>query len=138
MTTTAQLVGRSLRLIQVIDARQPVRDPDMQTAIVALNAMMRRWEADGISLGWQPVSNPSDELPMPEEVEEAAAYNLAVRLAPEYGVDAPPVVASAAVQGMNDILRDQMVATPVRPILDAPIPSDRSNGTLDGSGWYVG
>lgn len=138
MTTTAKLVGRSLRLIQVIDARQPVRDADMQTATLALNAMMRRWEADGISLGWQPVQNPSDELPIPEEAEEAVAYNLAVRLAPEYGVDVPPVVGRGAVEFFNDLMRDQMVATPIRPILDAPAPSVGHAGTLDGSGWYVG
>lgn len=138
MTTTAQLVGRSLRLIQVIDARQPVRDADMQTAILALNAMLRRWEADGISLGWQPVENTSEELPLPEEAEEGVAYNLAVRLAPEYGVEVSHVVGRGAAVFLNDILRDQMVATPIQPILGTPMPDGWSNRTVNGSTWYVG
>lgn len=138
MTTTATLVGRSLRLIQVIDARQPVKAADMQTAIEALNAMVRRFEADGLALGWQPVANPSDELPLPPEAEEAVAYNLAVRLAPEYGVDVSPVVASAAVQGMNDLLRDQMVATPIQPLLDVPTPSERRGADLTAASWRAG
>lgn len=138
MSTVAQIVGRSLRLIQVIDARQPVKASDTETAILALNAMVRRWEADGISLGWIPVENPSDELSVPHEAEQAVAANLAVLLAPEYGVSISPVVASMATQGMNDIMRDQQVATPIRPILNAPIPADYRSNTLNGYSWFNG
>lgn len=136
--TVSQIVGRSLRFIQVIDARQPVKASDVETAILALNAMVRRWEADGISLGWVPVENPSDELSVPEEAEQCVAANLAVLLAPEYGVSVNPVVASMATQGMNDIMRDQQVATPIRPILNAPIPSEYRSNTINGSSWYNG
>lgn len=122
MTTVAELAARSLRLIQVIDAVQPVKPQDMTTAIQALNAMVRRWEANGLSLGWQPVANPSDPLPLPDEAEEAVAYNLAVRLAPEYGVEVSAVVAVGAGEFLADLRRDQAVATPIRPILAVPVP----------------
>lgn len=122
MTTTATLVARSLRLIQVIDAVQPVKPQDMTTGIQALNAMVRRWEANGLSLGWQPVASPSDPLPLPDEAEEAVAYNLAVRLAPEYGVEVSAVVAVGAGEFLADLRRDQAVATPIRPILAVPVP----------------
>lgn len=135
MTTTAKLVSRSLRLIQVINATQPVKAVDMQTGIEALNAMMRRWEADGISLGWQPVDNPSDELPLPEEAEQAVAFNLAVTLAPEYGVEPSALVIAGAMGGMNDLLRDQAVATPIQPILDAPVP-DRWGNRWHSALWW--
>lgn len=136
--TTEQLVARALRLIQVIDARQPVTAADMATGILALNGMMRRIEASGTALGWQPVSSPSDELPLPPEAEQAIAFNLAVLLAPEYGVEVSPVVASGAVQGMNDLLRDQAVATPIQPILAVPSPSDVHGGDLSAGSWYAG
>ena len=97
--------------------------------------MMRRWEADGISLGWSAVSNPSDVLPAPEETEDAVAYNLAMRLAPEYGVSVMPEVSGAALSFLNDILRDQMVATPIRPILDAPVPDKYG---MDGAYSFYG
>lgn len=138
MSTVAQIVGRSLRLIQVIDARQPVKPTDMETGIFALNGMVRRWEADGISLGWIPVENPSDEVSVPEEAEQAVAANLAVLLAPEYGVAISPIVASMATQGMNDIMRDQAIATPIRPILSAPTPANYRSNTINGSSWYNG
>jgi len=138
MATVAKVVGRALRLIQVIDARQPVKAADMETAIQALNAMVRRWEADGISLGWVPNENPSEELVIPEEAEQAVAANLAVLLAPEYGVAPSAVVAQMAAAGLNDLMRDQAVATPIRPILSAPEASHYRSNTLNGSSWYNG
>lgn len=139
MTTVAKLVARSLRLIQVIDARQPVKPTDMQTAIEALNAGMRRIEANGIALGWQPVSNPSDELPLPDEAEQSIAFWLANLLAAEYGVTPLPAVIGGSAAFMDDLRRDQAVATPIRPILAVPVPattSVHSGGLVNGG--YVG
>lgn len=136
MATVAKVVGRALRLIQVIDARQPVRASDMETAIEALNAMIRRWEADGISLGWMPNDNPSEEVLVPDEAVQAVAANLAVVLAPEYGVAVSAVVAQMETAGMNDLMRDQAVATPIRPILSVPESSNYRSNTLNGSSWY--
>lgn len=138
MATVAKVVGRALRLIQVIDARQPVRASDMETAIEALNAMIRRWEADGISLGWMPNDNPSEEVLVPDEAVQAVAANLAVVLAPEYGVSVSAVVAQMAAAGMNDLMRDQAIATPIRPILSVPESSNYRSNTLNVSSWYNG
>jgi 23S rRNA A2030 N6-methylase RlmJ len=139
MTTVAKIVGRALRLIQVIDPSQPVRDPDMETGIDALNAMMQRWEADLLSLGWLPVTTPSQTIPIPMEAEQAVAYCLAVVLSPEYGVTPTQTVMQMATSGMNDLLRDQAVATPICPILDCPGTLNSTNGRdLNGSTWYVG
>lgn len=122
MTTVAKLVARSLRLIQVIDAVQPAKPQDMETAIEALNGMMVRLEADGIAQGWSPVANPSDELPLPDEAETPIAYLLAKQLAPEFGVMPSLLVLEGAAQGESALLRDQMVATPIRPIIAVPVP----------------
>jgi len=48
--------------------------------------MCNRWEANGLALGWVNVTAPDGTMPSPTEAEEAIAYNLALRLAPEYGV----------------------------------------------------
>lgn len=127
MATVERVVARALRLIQVINPRQPVQASDMQTAIEALNTMMARWEANSLSLGWSSVENPSDELPVPVEAEKAVAYNLALDLCPEYGTQPPAAVIASATVAYSELLRDQMVATPIRPILDVPTP-DRRNG----------
>ena len=140
MTTVSKIVSRALRLIQVIDPSQTVKDQDMETGIEALNAMMQRWEADLLSLGWSPVASPSDEAPIPVEAEQAVAYCLAVTLAREYGVTPISTVVQMAMSGLNDLLRDQAVATPIQPILDAPIPGGRRQAlnSLTGANWYVG
>lgn len=132
------LVTRALRLIQVIDPLQSVKAADMETAIVALNGMMARIEADGIALGWSPVANPSDDLPLPDEATQAIAYNLAVTISPEYGVTPLPVVQGMAITGMADLMRDVAVATPIRPILSVPLPDNWDIRDITGASWYAG
>ncbi len=109
------IVSRALRLIQVVDPRQSVQNVDMETGIAALNAMMRRWEANGMSLGWADVAAPDDELPVPPEAVEAIAYNLAVTLAPEYATTPDVAVVAVALQGKGDLRADVKNANPLRP-----------------------
>lgn len=132
------LVTRALRLIQVIDPLQSVKAADMETGIVALNGMMARIEADGIALGWSPVESPSDDLPLPDEATQAISYNLAVTVAPEYGVTPLPAVQGMAITGMADLMRDVAVATPIRPILSVPLPQNWDIRDLTGASWYSG
>lgn len=132
------LIARSLRLIQVIDPQQSVKATDMATGIDALNGMMARIEADGTALGWSPVVNPSDDLPLADEMTQAIAYNLAINLASEYGVTPLPAVQGMALTGMADLLRDVAVATPIQPILSVPTPSYKNSKTLNGESWFVG
>jgi len=123
MSTVADIVGRAMRLIGVNDPNQSPSADDFATSMMALNAMCRRWEANGLSMGWQDVSNPSDELPAPPEAEEAIAYQLAMRIAPEYSVAPPSAVASGAIAFLNDLRRDRMVANPIYQQSTAPSPS---------------
>ena len=122
MATVEETVSRALRILRVIDPNQPVKPSDMQTGIEALNGMMRRWEANTLSLGWSDVSNPADTMPVPDEALDAIAYNLALRLRPEYGASMEPDLAEFARVGLADLRRDQKRATPL----------ERGNG----GGWY--
>lgn len=113
MASVGSIVARSLRLIAVIDAQEDVNDKDFQTAIEALNAMMVRVEADGLALGWYPVENPSEDIPVPPEAEQAVAYMLAVMLAPEYGTEPSVGVATVADASYRALQRDRAVAEPI-------------------------
>lgn len=126
MTTAADFIKDTLAMIGVVDPRQAVRDEDMQTGIRFLNRLCNRMEANTISLGWVPVDNPSDTLSMQAEAELGVMYSLAVMLAPQYGVQISPEIAAGAEAFMVDLRRDQAVATPIQPLLDAPEP-DRYN-----------
>lgn len=121
-----ELVARSLRLIKVLDPNEAIEASDFETARFALNTMMARIEADGISVGWQDVVNPADELPLPPEAVEAIAYNLAIALADEYGQAITPSIATKAEQGLASVYRDVLNANPI---------INRSSGPLPSNGW---
>lgn len=124
-TTVYDIVSRALRLLGVVDAGEPLDANDAATAIAALNAMMRRWEASGISLGWSDVKQGSEDLPAPPEAEEAITYNLAVRLRPEYRVAIEPDVIQLASDGLALLRRD---------VLQTMDTTQRTG--LIRSGWY--
>lgn len=135
MTTVAATIARSLRLIGVHDPGEPLEATDAQTGIEAMNAMCRRWEANGSPLGWSDVANPSDALPSPPEYDELIAFNLAVTVAPEYDASVPAAVATFAAKAMDDFLRDCAVATPIEPILDVPFSTAEGESGGFRLGW---
>ncbi len=124
MATVLQLVSRSLRLLGVLDANMVPAAEDMATAITALNAMMARWEANGLAVGWAAVDSAVDTLPVPAEAEEAVAYNLACKLASEYGVQPRQDVVTEARDGLAALRRDRIVSAPITVCSDLP----RSHG----------
>lgn len=113
MTKVATAVARSLRLLGILDPSEAPEAEDMETALSALNAMMVRWEANGLAVGWSLVESPSEDLPVPHEAEDAVIYNLAMRLAPEYGVQLRPDVVALAQDGVRSLQRDRLVSNPL-------------------------
>lgn len=128
MTTVADFARIPFGLLQIVSPQQAIKSQDMDTFITVLNAVCQRLEANGISLGWQPVDNPSDVLPMQVESQLGVAYQTALTMAPMWGVNPMPAVVAGAQQYMEDLRRDQAVATPIQPILDAPMPFTLGNG----------
>jgi hypothetical protein len=106
MTQVSSIVRDALLHLRVQDAAEAVDAQAMQDAIRALNGMVQRWEADGVSLGWTDVSAPDDTLPAPAEAEEAISYNLAVRLRARYGVAIDPDVIQLATDGLAALRAD--------------------------------
>lgn len=100
MTEVATIVRDALLHLEVQDPYQPVKAVNMADGIRALNLMMRAWEVDGLSMGWQDVVNPSDDLPAPPEAEQAIGYNLAIRLRARYGVTLAQDVVAMATDGL--------------------------------------
>lgn len=114
MAKVLDIVSRALRILRKTDVNDVPPPEDVATAIVALNAMMQRWEADGLALGWSRVSTPDETLPAPPEAEEAIADNLALRLRAEYGAALEPDVVRRAEDGLAALLRDRLTAAPLR------------------------
>jgi hypothetical protein len=115
MTQAIDILRDALGHLRVQDADAPVQEVDARDGLRALNMMVRRWEANGLALGWSDVAAPEDALPLPAEAEEAVGYNLALRLASRYGVDVSPDIAVLARDGLSALRRDRMVAAPLSP-----------------------
>lgn len=113
MPTVLAVVTRALRLLRVVDPTETPQAEDVATAIAALNPMVARWEANGISIGWSPVSSGDEDLPAPAEAEQAITFNLAATLRPEYGVTMDPEIYAIAEAGLADLRRDVAVANPM-------------------------
>lgn len=110
--TVGNIIFRALRMLV-----QGGTFPDQFSApgaVTALNAMMQRWEANGLALGWYAVAALADELVTPPEADEPMAANLAVRLQPEYGAQLSPAVLGLADGGLAALRRDVKVASPMR------------------------
>lgn len=132
MATVSKIVSRALRLIGCLDPDEPLEAPDAETCIEAMNAMCRRWEANGQAFGWSDVSNPSQEMPSAPEYDACIAFNLAIEIAPEYDATPSPIVAGRAIELLDILRRDVEVAMPIEPILDVPTPTG-----IDGA-WRFG
>ena len=130
MAQVQDIVRDALGHLRVIDANAPVKPIDMRDAIRALNLMVRRWEADGLALGWSDVSEPTDVLPLPPEAEEAVGYNLALRLRARYGVQVDPDIVALASAGLSALQRDRIVEMPL--VLDRAFAPCSYNIRTDG------
>jgi hypothetical protein len=131
MAKVQQIIGRALRLLRTTDADEPIEAIDFSTGIDALNAMMRRWEANGMPLGWQPVDNPADTMPSPDEAEEAIVYNLATRLRSEYGGTLDGDVIQMANDSLAILRRDVLASGPLVAETGLPRRYGRYNAYTD-------
>jgi hypothetical protein len=114
MTKVADIVRDALGHLREIDANEAVEAEDARDAVRALNMMMRRWEADGLALGWTDVTNVEDTLPAPAEAEEAIGYNLALKLRARYGSTLDQDVVQHANDGLAMLRADVATRDAVR------------------------
>ena len=100
MATASQIIRRALRLIGAMDASEALQANDAQDALETLNAMLAEWHEAQIGLPDYNLSSITDTLATDAADREAIAYQLAIRVAPEYERDIPPAVGVMAEQTM--------------------------------------
>lgn len=79
MTTAADIVTRSLKRLRILAPGETPAAADAEDGLAALNAMIASWETDGISV--------AADLPLDDRFEQGLVAMLAVRLAPDYGIE---------------------------------------------------
>ncbi len=131
MTKVADILRDALGHLREIDANEAVEAEDARDGIRALNLMMRRWEANGLALGWTDVASVTDTLPVPPEAEEAIGYNLALRLRARYGGTLDQDVVQLANDGLA-MLRTDVAASDAARLSFDDLPGVRNYSGLSG------
>ncbi|MFK3647912.1 packaged DNA stabilization gp4 family protein [Lysobacter enzymogenes] len=132
MSTVAEVIRDALSHLRVQDPRQALKPEHARDGIRALNLMMRRWEADGLSLGWSDVAEPTDEMPVPPEAIEAIGFNLACKMRPRFGIPLDPDLKQEAEDGYSALLTDVHSNLYVRTSYE-DLPSGEAQGCGRGS-----
>ena len=95
-TTAHQLITESLRLIGVIEAGEQASAEDAASGLSTLNQMLDGWEKERLPNFSHTTLALGGNIALGDAWLEGIRFNLAVRLAPEYGAAVPDVVAQRA------------------------------------------
>ena len=101
MATATKIIRRALRLIGAIDSSEALPAADAQDSLETLNAMLAEWHEAQIGLPDYSLSDIIDTLATDAADREAIACQLALRLAPEYGIAVSPAVSALAESAMG-------------------------------------
>lgn len=94
--TNAELIASALRLLGVLIEGQSMTAEQGADGLATLNDLLAEWESQGVQLGHFPQVSTTDEADYRAEDLIAIRYNLALHLAPEYGVAIRPDVGALA------------------------------------------
>jgi len=130
MATALILVRRALRLATVIASGETPPADQITDTISVLNSMLAEWKDAGIGLPDYSVANEAVTLTMGDGDVEAVAYQLAIRVMPEYGMEVSPTLAAMAEASMNR-LRLKYFQPGRSDLSELPVP------TGWGWGWDV-
>lgn len=98
MTTSRELIYASLRKLQITSAGEVPEAADFVDSLQAFNLLMHGIKLEGINLDWRTLGA-DDPVPLPDEHILAIIYLLAVHLAPDFGREVDPAVATNAQNG---------------------------------------
>lgn len=90
MATAQDLIRRASRIARIVDAGESLEADDAQDALDTLNAMLAEWHVAEIGLPDYQLSSLTDTLASDAADREAVAYQLALRIAGEYGYSLMP------------------------------------------------
>lgn len=98
MTTARELVYAALRKLQITSAGEVPEAVDFVDSLAGFNFMMHGVKLEGINLDWRTLAA-DDVVPLPDEHILPFIYLLAIHLAPDFGREVDPAVATNAQNG---------------------------------------
>ena len=110
MATASEIITDALGELFNSAGEQPVVAEEMSSGIRYLNRMMNAWSASGLALGFTVITSPSDTITVADGALDGIVSNLAVRLAPRYGMEITPELNLNARDGKK-VIRKLAVST---------------------------
>lgn len=101
MATAQDIINRALRLCKVLDAGSAATAEDAADSFDVLNAMLAEWHFAEIGLPDYSFASLTDTLASDAADREAIAYQLAIRMAPEYDAELSPYALALADETMS-------------------------------------
>ena len=95
MSNVANLINRSLKLINALEEGESPSNEMQADALDSLNDMLNAWNDKGIGVDAGDLTL-TEDFPVDGNERRAIRYNLAVELAPEYGSNVSPFVYETA------------------------------------------
>src|SRR5687768_12001604 len=100
MATAQSVINRALRLCKVLATGEAAAAEDTEDAFSALNGLLAEWHEAEIGLPDYSFATTETELASDTADAEAIAYQLAIRIAPEYEHDLSPAILTSAAESM--------------------------------------
>jgi hypothetical protein len=125
MTTYRDIVNQALRELGVLHGAEVAGAEEGESGLTALNQMLNSWVFDGIDLEHITATNLTDTLPYPDDHHSAFAYNLALRLSPQYGVEPSRMLMSLAIDGYRQLQNRYLVIRPLKADIAITYPLNR-------------
>lgn len=97
----AVLVTRVLRLLRVIDVNDAPGAEDARDVLYVLEGLLAEWRGSDIMVPDYQVKGVNDDLTIDEADREAVAYQVALRMSPEYGASLTPETRAALDESFN-------------------------------------
>ena len=105
MTTALQVANIGLKRILVQGQDAPLEADEYADFYIAMNNWMAAKEADGLRLGYTPVTDGADEVTVPAGAIMGIAANVAILVAADYGGTISQSLAAEAAQGLRTMER---------------------------------
>lgn len=131
MSTVNAIIKDALAELRVVDIGETVTGEMAESAMRALNRMMRRWEADGLALGWNDVTLLTEDAPIPPEAEQAVIDNLATMLRPQFTSTPDGGLVARAIALKEKLLADRLIVAPLQQASPLRYSSNRWNMYAD-------
>lgn len=107
--TNLQLIADALRLINVINETETPSAEQGAKCLRSLNQLMEEWSEDSVNLQYFEQTSTSATFPCPAYSHSGVTAALAMRVAPTFGAEVPPLVLAMRAEGESVIRRKSIL-----------------------------